>query len=233
MTDPGKPDRKVREFRQREEEVLRAALELFLELGEDRVTVEMIAEKVGIGKGTIYKHFETKDEIYLLLMIRYEKELAQLFRHIEDAPDQKEQLAKAFFLFRIRDPKRYMLFDRLEQKLVAARAVPELLDGLHRIRAANTGKLTDIIEARIREGILADVPPYFHICAAWALAHGAVALTQSAFYDQVIADKAGFQDFLLNAGIRMGNRGQHKNVPKNSMPHKNGQHKKRDDEQPD
>lgn len=206
MTDIEKPDRKAREFGQRQEEVLRAALDLFLERGEDRVTVEMIAEQVGIGKGTIYKHFETKDEIYLLLMIRYEEELAELFQRIEDSPDQKEQLAKEFFLFRIKDPKRYMLFDRLEQKLMAAKAVPEMLERLHQIRAANSGKLTAIIEARIREGILEDVPPYFHVCAAWALAHGAVALTQSAFYNQLIEDQHGFQDFLLNAGIRMGNR---------------------------
>lgn len=210
MADLEKASQKAKEFRQREEEVLQAAQELFLELGEDRVTVEMIAEKVGIGKGTIYKHFETKDEIYLLLMIRYEEELSQMFRRIENSPGEREQLAKEFFLFRIKDPKRYMLFDRLEQKLVAAKAVPELLEKLHRTRASNAAVLTGIIQGRINEGILEDVPPYFHVCAAWALAHGAVALMQSQFYNQVIEDKDGFLDFLLNIGIRMGNAGQYK-----------------------
>lgn len=210
MADLEKASQKAKEFRQREEEVLQAAQELFLELGEDRVTVEMIAEKVGIGKGTIYKHFETKDEIYLLLMIRYEEELSQMFRRIENSPGEREQLAKEFFLFRIKDPKRYMLFDRLEQKLVAAKAVPELLEKLHRTRASNAAVLTGIIQGRIKEGVLEDVPPYFHVCAAWALAHGAVALMQSQFYNQVIEDKEGFLDFLLNIGIRMGNTGQYK-----------------------
>lgn len=210
MADLERASQKAREFRQREEEVLQAAQELFLELGEDRVTVEMIAERVGIGKGTIYKHFETKDEIYLLLMIRYEEELSQMFRRIESSPGEREQLAKEFFLFRIKDPKRYMLFDRLEQKLVAARAVPELLERLHRTRASNAAVLTKIIQGRIDEGVLEDVPPYFHVCAAWALAHGAVALMQSEFYNQVIEDKDGFLDFLLNVGIRMGNTGQYK-----------------------
>lgn len=210
MADLEKASQKAKEFRQREEEVLQAAQELFLELGEDRVTVEMIAEKVGIGKGTIYKHFETKDEIYLLLMIRYEEELSQMFRRIENSPGEREQLAKEFFLFRIKDPKRYMLFDRLEQKLVAAKAVPELLQKLHRTRASNAAVLTGIIQGRIKEGVLEDVPPYFHVCASWALAHGAVALMQSQFYNQVIEDKDGFLDFLLNIGIRMGNTGQYK-----------------------
>ena len=208
MADLEKASQKAREFKQREEEVLRVALDLFLELGEDRVTVEMIAEKVGIGKGTIYKHFETKDEIYLLLMIRYEEEMAQMFQRLVDSPDNKEQLAREFFLFRIQDPKRYTLFDRLEQKMVASKAVPELLERLHRIRASNAEKLTRIVTARIKEGVLEDVPPYFHVCAAWALAHGAVALMQSEFYNKVIEDKEGFLDYLLSTGIRMGNRGQ-------------------------
>lgn len=210
MADLEKASQKAREFKQREEEVLQTALELFLELGEDRVTVEMIAEKVGIGKGTIYKHFETKDEIYLLLMIRYEEEMAQMFQRIVDSPAHKEQLAREFFLFRIQDPKRYTLFDRLEQKMVASKAVPELLARLHKIRASNADKLTRIVSARIKEGVLEDVPPYFHVCAAWALAHGAVALMQSEFYNKVIEDKEGFLDYLLSTGIRMGNIGQYK-----------------------
>ena len=62
-------------MKQREQDIL-ACAEVLLEQGEDKVTVEMIADKVGIGKDTIYKHFETKREIYLRLMIRYEESLA-------------------------------------------------------------------------------------------------------------------------------------------------------------
>ena len=73
-----KEPRKVREFRRREQEILDTALKLFLDLGEDSVTVEMIADAVGIGKGTIYKHFKSKAEIYLRLMLDYERDLNEL-----------------------------------------------------------------------------------------------------------------------------------------------------------
>lgn len=207
MTDLEKATRRVREFRQREREILDMAEALFLELGEDRVTVELIADRVGIGKGTIYKHFETKHEIYLLLMIRYEEELSAILRQV-DVSDDKERLAREYFHFRMSDPKRYQLFDRLEQKVIKEQAVPELVDQLHRIRAANFNHLSQIVEARIAEGILEDVPPIWHICTAWALAHGAAALIESPFYQQLIADKGEFTDFLVDIGIRMGNRGQ-------------------------
>lgn len=207
MVDLEKATRKAQEFRRREQEILDAALELFLEQGEDRVTVEMIADRVGIGKGTIYKHFETKNEIYLLLMLRYEEQLASVFEQIRDS-DDKEQLAREYFRFRISDPRRYQLFDRLEQKVIKAHAVPELVDQLHAIRSKNFDVLTEVIQARIDDGGLEDVPPIYHICSAWALAHGAVGLMESPFYQKLIEDKDDFLDFLIGIGIRMGNRGQ-------------------------
>ena len=57
-------------------------------------------------------------------------------------------------------------------------------------------------------GTLEDVPEIYHICIAWALAHGAVALMESPFYQKLIDDKTDFLDFLVNIGIRMGNKGQ-------------------------
>ena len=207
MGDLEKATRRAQEFRQREREILDTALELFLEQGEDRVTVEMIADKVGIGKGTIYKHFETKNEIYLLLMIRYEEALAERFDRIRES-DDKGRLVRDYLHFRIAEPKRYQLFDRLENKVIKDHAVPELVDKLHRIRAANFEHLTNIVRSRIDEGTLEDVPEIYHICSAWALAHGAVALMESPFYQRLIEDKADFLDFLVNIGIRMGNKGQ-------------------------
>ncbi|MAR92891.1 MAG: TetR family transcriptional regulator [Pseudomonadales bacterium] len=207
MTDLQKASQKAKEFRKREEEILERAQELFIEHGEDKVTVEMIADAVNIGKGTIYKHFETKDEIYLRLMIRYEEELAELFDRLnESGSEDRAKLAKDYFSFRMREPEKYALFDRLEHKLTNKTSCPELVARLHEIRASNMDKLVASIKAKIDDGTLEDVPPYFHIFAAWALVHGAVALYHSKFYQEFIEDKDRFFSFLGDIGIRMGNR---------------------------
>ncbi len=177
-----KEPRKVREFRRREQEILDTALKLFLEQGEDSVTVEMIADAVGIGKGTIYKF------------------------HSEDVARDKEALSRAYFEFRMRDPQRYRLFDRLEEKVVKTSQVPEMVEELHKIRASNFERLTQLIKERIADGKLENVPPYFHYCAAWALVHGAVALYHSPFWREVLEDQEGFFHFLMDIGVRMGNK---------------------------
>lgn len=200
-----KESRKIREFRRREQEILSAALRLFLDQGEDSVTVEMIADEVGIGKGTIYKHFKSKAEIYLRLMLDYERDLSELL-HSESIEKDREALSREYFAFRMSDPERYRLFDRLEEKVVKNSQMPELIEELHGIRASNFNHLTGVIQQRIDEGKLEDVPAYFHYCAAWALVQGAMSMYHSPFWQDVIEDKEGYMRFLTDIGVRMGNR---------------------------
>ena len=118
----------------------------------------------------------------------------------------KEAMSRAFFEFRMRDPQRYRLFDRLEEKAVKGNHVPEMVEELHKIRASNFERLTLLIKGRISEGKLEDVPPYFHFCAAWALVDGAVSLYHSPFWRGVLEDQEGFFQFLMDIGVRMGNK---------------------------
>ncbi len=64
-------ERKEREFQQREDQILAAALSLFNRDDWQTVTIDQIAAKAEIGKGTIYKHFESKDEIYARLVVNF------------------------------------------------------------------------------------------------------------------------------------------------------------------
>lgn len=64
-----KSERKQREYQRREEEIIEAAMSLFRARDLHAVTVEQIAEAAEIGKGTVYKHFQSKDEIYARIII--------------------------------------------------------------------------------------------------------------------------------------------------------------------
>ena len=71
----GVKERKEREFKRREGEILGAALKLLD--GEDwlSVTIEQIADAAEVGKGTVYKHFASKDELYARLSLHHYLEL--------------------------------------------------------------------------------------------------------------------------------------------------------------
>ena len=58
---------KAREFQRREDELLQAALEVSNCDDWQTVTIEQIAQKAEIGKGTVYKHFAAKGDMYARL----------------------------------------------------------------------------------------------------------------------------------------------------------------------
>ncbi len=63
--------RREREFLRREKDILAAALALFNRDDWQAVTVEQVAREADIGKGTVYKHFASKDEIYARLSLDF------------------------------------------------------------------------------------------------------------------------------------------------------------------
>jgi AcrR family transcriptional regulator len=201
-----KESRKVREFKRREEEILASSLLLFKTHGEDKITVEVIADSVGIGKGTIYKHFKSKSDIYLRLLENYELDLRALL-DTEDFSDP-ESIWRSYFGFRMGDPEQAILFARLEEKLVKDGQFHDVIKMIHDIRSANMEILANLVDKRIDSGKLEQVPAYFHLSASWALVHGALALHQSDYFRNYIEDQEAFFEFLLQIGMRMGNRGQ-------------------------
>lgn len=60
--------RREREQKMRREMILDAARELFKEKGYEATTVDEIAERAELGKGTIYSYFKSKDQIYISIL---------------------------------------------------------------------------------------------------------------------------------------------------------------------
>jgi AcrR family transcriptional regulator len=79
-------ERKAREFNRRESEILTAALTLFSRADWELVTVEEISRKAEVGKGTVYKHFESKDEIYARLALEFNRKLLAQIQQVDRLP---------------------------------------------------------------------------------------------------------------------------------------------------
>jgi len=60
------PSRRARKKAAARERIIATAMELFSRHGLEGVTVEHIADVVDLGKGTIYNHFKTKEDIVVL-----------------------------------------------------------------------------------------------------------------------------------------------------------------------
>ncbi len=78
----GIPERKEREKERRKEEILDAAQRVFVEKGLMTATVDDIAAAAELSKGTLYLYFESKEDIYIALMMRGLRLLYTTFNEI-------------------------------------------------------------------------------------------------------------------------------------------------------
>jgi AcrR family transcriptional regulator len=80
-------DRRQREFERREDEILDAALALCSTSQFESITVGQMAERADVGKGTLYSHFASKDELLFRLNLRfYRGLLAELREGLVEGP---------------------------------------------------------------------------------------------------------------------------------------------------
>ena len=66
--------------REREREIVDATRALFDERGVQDAPIEEIARAVGINKALIYRHFASKEELYVVTVTRYLSELCRELR---------------------------------------------------------------------------------------------------------------------------------------------------------
>ena len=103
------------QFRARETLIFQVAEQLLLENGEAGMTLDALAAELDLAKGTLYKHFQSKDELYMLLIIRNERMLLEM---IKDAEKQFPEHLAFFMLHHLHHPERTVLFHQIEERFL-------------------------------------------------------------------------------------------------------------------
>lgn len=77
--------------REREREIVAATRALFDQRGMQDAPIEEIARAVGINKALIYRHFASKEELYVLTLTSY---LAELAARLNETPAESDAVAR-------------------------------------------------------------------------------------------------------------------------------------------
>src|SRR5947209_4064740 len=74
---PASRSREDERWARRQEEILDAAAKLFAEHGYSDADTQRLADKLGVGKGTLYRYFPSKRELFLAAADRAMRQLRQ------------------------------------------------------------------------------------------------------------------------------------------------------------
>src|SRR5277367_4105557 len=154
--------RQVRDasYERRRASILKAARDAFSRLGFAVATVDDVAERAGIAKGTLYLYFGSKEEIYLACLLEEVHELMRRSREeMEAKPDLRSKL-EAYFRVRFEFCEKHEAFYRIYQAeysglFMKGRAIPKEFRAL---LEQSLDYMTEVIERGAKSGEIRSVP---------------------------------------------------------------------------
>ena len=162
---PSKPSAKER--------ILEAALEVFSHKGFHPATTDEIAERAGVGKGTLYRYFETKEKLFAELVRLRTEELGREAGSIIDSHDDVltmiSKYIRMYFEFFDRNQRLFRLI--VQEQLDLGEHSPD--EYFRRVMRA-IPKLKRKVYEGTQQGILKDVDFQTVFYGTMGFAHGVI-----------------------------------------------------------
>ncbi|MEH7121953.1 TetR/AcrR family transcriptional regulator [Bacillus sp. JJ1773] len=150
--------RVVKKAKERRNEILDAADELFGQKGFDGTTTKDILDKVGIARGTLYYHFKSKEDLMDALIERYNDHLLGVAKEI--SKDKRipiiERIVLVVMSMNLRDGSNKEIMEHIhkpQNALMHQKIQKVIINGI-------TPIMTEIIQDGIEQGMFQTPYPY-------------------------------------------------------------------------
>lgn len=182
------------QFELREMRILQTAEQLLLESGEGDLTLDSLALTLDLAKGTLYKHFSSKDELLMRILIDYEKRKLDMIVVEDGAGAGVARLV----LQLLNLPHRAILFNQIEERLSStASGLNKMFAELYSIRRERMVRMSKIVQLYLSEQDSAmNIRDY--MATLYAVGQGGASLLNSSFYQRYL----GSRDTLKIALVR-------------------------------
>jgi AcrR family transcriptional regulator len=176
--------RREREKRERRRSILQAARETFFENGFHHATVDSVAERAEVSKGTVYLYFESKEALLAHLLLEGLEDLvAELDRACGAATglaadEQLRALAQAYLDFFRRDPQYFPFLMAMDRGRFQEAIPPELYEEILAASLEGLNRAVRVVERGMEEGLFTCADAQNAACVFWASLNGVLQLME-------------------------------------------------------
>jgi AcrR family transcriptional regulator len=206
------------EFARRERLILDAAISLFEGPRWETVTVEQISRQAQIGKGTVYKHFTCKEEIYAHIAADFFEKLLTAYDGIKVRPDAEradlisciQQIIRISFDLFLNNPVEAKLSFYCKRADFRARLKEELRQQFERLDECFKHYIGTILNQGVALGFFPDKPVEHLMIGLEATFDGAVSMIWNGDINcHLVADQESYvsiiSEFMLAGLIGLNN----------------------------
>ena len=183
------------QFRAREALIFNVAERLLMDSGELGMTLDALALELDLAKGTLYKHFQSKDELYLMLIIRNEEALLSMIK--DNQGDFPARLV-FYMLHHLHHPERTVMYHQIEERLAAgAQGLGVLFNQLYKIRKQRLRLIIGITGDHLKN-INSNMVVRDYLGAIWSMTQGAASMLNSSFYQRYLGSRDTFRVAIID-----------------------------------
>ncbi|MBF7695057.1 TetR/AcrR family transcriptional regulator [Acinetobacter rathckeae] len=190
-------------FKQREEQIFKVAEQLLIEHGDIGMTLAGLAQELDIAKGTLYKHFSSKDELFLQLILRNEYLLYECMRN---SPPRFDAQLNGLIRYHLDDAERTILYHNLEEKLSGVGGeTKQLFRQIYQVRKQRLKKIIYTTDVYLRQQ-QSKVSVRDYLAMTWSLIFGGALLLNSSFYQRYLGSRETLKISYFKQALEIANK---------------------------
>lgn len=173
-----KAERREKERQDRKKSILKAAREIFFRKGFMDSTVEEIAAKCGLAKGTIYLYFKSKEDIYVSIMAEGLNLLKKDMEKVSGLDLRSDRLigvlVHGYYDFYKRNKKYFRMMFLSSQPDVRSSVSEGLLNNSIAVGNDCIQIVSDVIKKGVADGLFRKVDHWAAANILWAMVNGII-----------------------------------------------------------
>jgi len=170
--------RRPEQIEQRSEDILQAALKLLVEKGLENVSLNDIASQVGCAKSNLYRYFESREHIYLIILqregIAWEKKITPALQRLagKGTIDQVANVITKSFM----ESERYSLLICVINSVLEKNLSPKLVADFRLVFFQRRERFAKLIAAALPNSKIEQISPltlpiFTTVSGVWPLSH--------------------------------------------------------------
>jgi len=178
-TDPGDvgSGREQRKAKSRQQ-ILISAREVFFRDGFMAANLDEVAENAGVAKGTLYRYFDSKADLYVAVLAdngdAFTQRMKEAVASAGSGIEELQGLSQFYYDYWTSHPEYFQIFWAIDNQSVIGELPPEAVKAVSQLWEQNLSILSAAVERAVAEGSLVDCDPWEVAQILWATANALI-----------------------------------------------------------
>ncbi len=168
-------DQKKAESRRR---ILEAARDVFFRDGFMRANLDEMAEKAGVAKGTLYRYFESKADLYVAVLTNnyeiFQRQMEKAGEVGDTALDRMHSIATYYFAHWLENPDYFQIFWAVDNESVIGDLPRDVIEKIGDFWEQNLNVTHAVLVAGVESGEFVECDPWEIATIIWTVADGLI-----------------------------------------------------------